>query len=139
MRRTGRWIPLAWGLGITTGALLATIVSPYVPGWGVALAPPAAVLLFAIGSALAPEDALPATVLRVSVALTIGFLAASIAITLAWLAEVPERSLALEEAVGERDPDDARVALLRMWTVMGFAVVIGVAGLLVRRRREKLV
>ena len=137
MRGSRRWIPLAWGLGVTTGALVAAIVSPYVPGWGVALAPPAAVVLFAIGTALTPDDALPAMVLRVSVALTIGFLASSVPITLAWLAAIPERSLALELAVGEGDAERARQTLMWMWTLMGAAAPIGIAGLVIARVRRR--
>ena len=131
-----RWAPLAWGLGATSGALVAAIVSPYVPGWGIAVAPPAAMILFAVGGLVAPDDELVATVLRMSVALTLGFLAASIPLTLAWLAAVPERSLALEDAVGAATQSDARATLVEMWALMGAAVPIGITGLAARRMKR---
>ena len=125
-----RWAPIAWGLGITGGALAAVIVSPYVPGWGVALAPPGAILLFAIGAYIAPNDPLVAMVLRVATAVTLGFTATTVPITLDWLdAGVPMRALLLEEAGATRGE------LVWMWMAMGAGGIIGVVGEIVRGYR----
>ena len=59
---SSRWVPLAWGLGVGGGCLLAAVISPYVPGWGVALAVPGATLVFSVGTIYAPADELLATV-----------------------------------------------------------------------------
>lgn len=131
-----RFVPLAWGLGIGGGCLLAALVSPYVPGWGVALAVPGATLIFSVGTTVIPEDELLAGALRVTVALTIGFVATTVPVTLQWLERTPEAMMALREIVLTATREEALTQLHRMWIAQGCMVPVGLAALAVRRRRR---
>ncbi len=130
-----RWVPLAWGLGVSGGVLLAAIVSPYVPGWGVALAVPGATLVFSVGTLYAPEDEALATVLRVTVAGTVGFVATTVPVTASWLAETPEAMMELREILLTATREEALADLHRMWIAQGSMAPLGAVALWVRHRR----
>jgi hypothetical protein len=127
--------PLGWGLSIGAGAVLASFVGAYLPGWGAALAPAAATLVFAVGTHRVPEDALLAWTLRVTVALTIGFLATTVPVTLARLAESEEAALEARDLLNAVSLEEARATLRAMWSVMGSMVPVGILALASRARR----
>lgn len=132
-----RWEPLTWGVGVALGALVAVLLGPYVPGWGVALAVPAATLFFSLAVWVNPADALAAAILRATVALTVGFLATTIPLTLAWVAASPENALELRLTVAAETEADARRQLTIMWAVLPSAAPLGALAL--HRRRRTLV
>jgi hypothetical protein len=121
--------PLGWSLGITVGAALAAFMGGYVPSWGVALAPAAATLVFSVGAFRLPEDDTLAWVLRVTLALTVGFVAVTAPVTLSRLGESPEAALEAEELLSVRGIDEVEAKLRAMWIVMGSMVPIGAIAL----------
>ncbi len=137
MTTRSRWVPLAWGLGAGAGCLVAALLGPYVPGWGVALAPAGATLVFAVGAIVVPEDESLAMVLRVTVALTLGFVATTVPVTLAWLAQGPERALELRLTLDTTSTEEAQERLTTMWLVMPSMVPVGAVALWARRRRAR--
>ena len=132
-----RWVPLAWGLGVGGGVLLAAIVSPYVPGWGAALAVPGATLVFSVGTLYAPEDETLAAVLHVTVAATVGFVATTVPVTATWLADRPEALMELREILLTATREEALAELHRMWIAQASMAPVGAVALWVRRRRAE--
>ena len=134
---SARWVPLAWGLGAGAGVLLAALISPYVPGWGVALAVPGSTLVFSVGTIYAPEDELLAGVLRVTVAATVGFVATTVPVTSSWLANTPEAMMELREILLTATREEALAELHRMWIAQASMAPLGVIALAVRLRRMR--
>ncbi len=127
--------PLGWGVGVGVGAALAAFLGAYLPGWGTALAPAAATLIFAVGTHQVPEDALLAWVLRVTVALTIGFVATTVPLTLARLAESEDVALEARDMLNAFSLEDAYATLYSMWIVMASMTPVGIGALAWRARR----
>ncbi|MBW2462895.1 MAG: hypothetical protein JRH11_14680 [Deltaproteobacteria bacterium] len=129
--------PLGWGLGIACGAALAIFLGPYLPSWGVALAPAVATAVFAVGAYQVPDDETLAWVLRLTVALTLGFAAATVPVTLTRIHSSPE---AVEEALDVLlvpDLEALQTRLTIMWTVMVSMTPIGAIALAMRPRRMR--
>jgi hypothetical protein len=127
--------PLGWAVGIPLGAAIAAFLGGYLPSWGVAIAPAAGTLVFAIGTYQVPEDDSLAWVLRVTVALTIGFVVTTAPLTLDRLSSSPEAALEAEEVLLVRGIDEVRSKLITMWIVMASMVPVGAIALFQRRRR----
>lgn len=131
-----RWEPLTWGVGAALGALVAVLLGPYVPGWGVTFAVPAATLLFALAVWVNPADALAAAIVRATAALTVGFLATTVPLTLLWAAASPQNTLELRLTLATETEADARRQLTIMWAVLPSALPF--AALALHRRRRSL-
>lgn len=129
--------PLAWGLGVAFGGMIAAFIGGYLPTWGVALAAPGATLMFAIGAVQVPEDPWVARVLRTTVALTIGFIAVTVPVTLGRLSDSEEAALHAQDVLGARDLDEVTSALTTMWIAMAAMVPVGAGALVLRARRLK--
>jgi hypothetical protein len=127
--------PLGWGVGITLGAAIAAFLGGYLPSWGVAIAPAAGTLVFAVGTHQVPEDENLAWVLRVTLALTIGFVVTTAPVTLDRLSSSPEAALEAEEILLVRGIDEVKGKLITMWIVMASMVPVGAIALFRRRRR----
>jgi len=130
-------VPLGWGLGIGCGVLVGALVGPYLPGWGVALAPAGAVIVFSIGAVRVPEDEALGWVLRLTVVLTLGFLVASVPVTEAQITRRPEALVAMQDVLATRTTAEAHFQLRAMWAVMAAAVPIGALSLALRHGRRR--
>jgi hypothetical protein len=129
--------PLAWAVAIGLGAAFAAIIGPYLPGWGAALAPAAATLVFAVGVVRVPDDSFLAQTLRVTVALTIGFVATSTPVTLARLAESEQMVRDARDMLDALSGADVYATLRARWITMASMVPIGIGALTIRRRRSR--
>jgi len=127
--------PLGWGLGLTIGVAIAAFMGGYIPSWGVALAPAAATAVFAVGAYRVPEDDTLAWVLRITVALTVGFVVTTAPITLDRLGASPEAAAEAEELLLVRGIDEIEGKLTRMWVVMASMAPLGAIALALRPRR----
>lgn len=122
-----RWVPLAWGLGGSTGLLVAVFLGVYDPGWGVVLSFPAATLVIAVGVLREPDDETLPIVLRALLAATLGFLVCTSALTLDSVAAV---------AAAGGEPSIGIDGLLVRYAVLGSLAPLAIAALVVRRRRR---
>ncbi len=75
--------------------------------------------------------------LRVTVALTVGFVATTAPITLARLDASPEAAMEAEEVLLVRGEDEVKAKLIQMWIVMASMVPVGMLALFWRRRELK--
>ena len=121
--------PLVWSLGLACGATLAALLGAYVPSWGVALAIPAANGLLALGLRFAPESDEVPVALRVSLALSSGFVVTTIPLTLFGLSELIRTDIEILLPHALRTTAAIRAELLPLWAVMLGGVAIGAAGL----------
>ncbi len=127
--------PLGWTVGIMLGAAIAAFLGGYLPSWGVALAPAAAILVCAIGTHRVPEDDTLAWVLRVTVALTIGFVATTAPLTLFRLDQSPEAAAEAGEILFMRELAGVKSILAVRWAVMASMTPVGAIALFLRRRQ----
>jgi len=131
-------VPLGWGLSIAAGCLVAVLIGPYVPSWGSALAPTAALAVFGIGAWRLPEDERLLWVLRVSVGLMAGFVASTVPVTLVHLSESGLAAAELAAALRVTDAQHAFTVLTRLWIVMGIGPVLGLGALALRHKRTRV-
>lgn len=115
--------PLALALGVGAGIALALSLGAYAPGWGPTLAFPAAVLVLGIGAWREDDGHELATLLRLGVGTTGGYLVAAIPLT--WFAM-----------------SDAQVAryggqVWSRWAVISLALAGGAALLALRGWRDR--
>lgn len=128
--------PLGWGLGITMGAALAVFLGGYLPSWGVALAPAVATAVFSVGAYQVPEDDTLGWVLRLTVALTLGFVAATAPVTLARIHSSPEAAAEAMDVLLAPDLATLERRLSIMWAVMASMTPVGAGALALRGRRR---
>jgi len=122
--------PLVVGVSTSVGVMLAAILGTFALGWGLALGPPVACTLFAIGTVVDPEEGSVRTALLAVGVAALAFAAVSIPMTWTGLAEIPETWTELDaETV-----DEARRALLPRWIALGVTLVPVTLGLLLRRK-----
>ncbi len=127
---------IAWASGLSLGVALALALGPYGPGWGAAVAFPWVALLFAAGSWFERNGEGMTHLLRLTLALTIAFLAVSVPLTSAYIEAHegiagPARAAAVLKHVAW-----LRTQLLLRWAVVGLALPAGIAVLIVRRSRR---
>ena len=127
--------PLSWGFGIGTGVVLALLLGPSVPGWGLSLAFPAVALLISGGALYERDGDEMRHGLRFVAGLTIGMLAGTIPVTLIGLIRMLEAGADDPQIV--RRVEEARHALTGRWAVIALALPGSVATLWLRHRRAQ--
>jgi hypothetical protein len=128
---------IAWATGAGLGIALAVGLGPFGPGWGAALAFPWLALLFAIGSWIERDGEGMTDLLRLTLALTIAFLAISVPITSGYLEAARELAGPAHAAAVLSHIAHLRAQLLLRWAVVGMGVPAGVALLALRRGRSR--
>ncbi len=128
---------LAWMLGATFGAMVAAFLGPFVPSWGLALAPVIAVSAFAAGAITAPRDRLVGVVLRASTAFSVGFAAVLIPLTLDRLGRSAGAMADARDVLGMPADGSVEAALTLRWIALLTAFPIGIMGVFASRRRDR--
>jgi len=119
-RRLG---PLALALGVGAGIALALALGAYAPGWGPTLAFPATVLVLGIGAWWEDDGHELATLLRLGVGATGGYLVAAVPLT--WFAMTDAQAARYGAQVWSR------------WAVIFLALAGGAALLVLRGWRDE--
>lgn len=122
--------PLAIGLALGFGVLIGAVLGPYEPSWGVAIAVPAVTALFAVGAVRERDMPVLALIVAVLIAATVGFVGTNAYVTVEGAAALVPPSAAAE--VRRRVVSD----LGPKWASIAIAVLVGAAGLAVRRWRR---